>query len=138
VANYFEIYFTSIQIIWSIALYCFETLTLRKVDQKYLESFELWYWGSMEVTWTNCVRNEEILRKLMEERIILHTIKRRKATWIGHILRTNCLLKHIIEGTIRGIEMKVRQGRRHKQLLDDLKETRGCWELREEALDRTV
>ena len=84
------------------------------------------------------MRNEEILRKLMEERIILHTIKRRKATWIGHILRRNCLLKHIIEGKIRRIEMKVRQGRRHNQLLGDLKETRRCWELREEALDLTV
>jgi hypothetical protein len=28
----------------------------------------------------------------------LHTTKRRKANWIGHILRRNCLLKHVIEG----------------------------------------
>ena len=30
------------------------------------------------------------------------------------------------------------RGRRHKQLLDDLKETRGYWKLKEEALDRTL
>jgi hypothetical protein len=30
-----------------------------------------------------------------EERNIVHTIKRRKANWIGHILRRNCLLKHV-------------------------------------------
>jgi hypothetical protein len=30
------------------------------------------------------------------------------------------------------------QGRRHTQLLDDTKERRGDWELKEEALDRTV
>jgi hypothetical protein len=30
--------------IWSIALYGAETWTLRKVDQKYLESFEMWCW----------------------------------------------------------------------------------------------
>jgi hypothetical protein len=29
--------------IWSIALYGAETWTLRKVEQKYLESFELWF-----------------------------------------------------------------------------------------------
>ena len=29
--------------IWSIDLYGAETWTFRKVDQKYLESFELWY-----------------------------------------------------------------------------------------------
>jgi hypothetical protein len=28
--------------IWSIALYGAETWTLRKVDQKYVESFETW------------------------------------------------------------------------------------------------
>jgi hypothetical protein len=32
--------------------------------------------------------------------------KRRKANWIGHILRRNCLLKHIIEGR-REEEIKV-------------------------------
>jgi hypothetical protein len=34
--------------------------------------------------------------------IILQTIKRRKANWIGHILRRNCLLKHVIEGKREG------------------------------------
>jgi hypothetical protein len=32
--------------IWSIALYGAETWTLRKGDQKYLESFEMWCWRS--------------------------------------------------------------------------------------------
>jgi hypothetical protein len=44
------------------------------------------------------VRNEEILHRVKEERNILHTVKRRKAKWIGHILRRNCILKHVIEG----------------------------------------
>jgi hypothetical protein len=68
------------------------------------------------------VRNEE-LHRVKEERNMLHTIKRRKANWIGHILRRNCLLKHVIEGKLEGrIEMTGRRGRRRKQLLDDLKE----------------
>ena len=45
----------------------------------------------------------------------------------------------MIEGTIKGnIEVARRQGRIRKQLLDDVKETRGCWKLKEEALDRNV
>jgi hypothetical protein len=69
----------------------------------------------------------------------LHTIKIRKANWIGHILRRNCLLKHVIEGKLEGrIEMKGIRGRRRKQLLDDLKEKRWYWKLNEEALDRTL
>jgi hypothetical protein len=39
--------------------------------------------------------------KVNEERNILQTIKRRKAHWIGHIWRRNCLLKHVIEGKIK-------------------------------------
>jgi hypothetical protein len=74
-----------------------------------------------------------------EERNIVHTIKRRKANWIGHILRTNCLIKHVTEGKIEGsIEVTGRRGRRRKQLLDDLEETRGYWKLKEEAQDRTL
>ena len=33
------------------------------------------------------VRNEDVLRRVKEERNILHAMKRRKANWIGHILR---------------------------------------------------
>jgi hypothetical protein len=71
------------------------------------------------------VPNEEALHRGKEERNILHTVKRRKANWIGHVLRRNCLLKHVIEGKIQGrIEVTGRRGRRSKQLLDDFKETR--------------
>jgi hypothetical protein len=56
--------------------------------------------------------------------LILQTIKRRKANWIGHILHRNCLSIHVIEGKIKGrIEVMGRRGRRRKQLLDGLKET---------------
>ena len=45
--------------IWSIALFGAENWTLQKVDQKYLESFEMWCWRRMEkISWTNRVRNE--------------------------------------------------------------------------------
>jgi hypothetical protein len=71
-----------------------------------------------KISWTDRVRNEEVLYRVKEERNILHTINRRKAKWIGHILRRNCLLKHVIEGKLEGrIEMMGRRGRRRKQLL---------------------
>jgi hypothetical protein len=65
------------------------------------------------------------LHAVKEERNILHTIKRREAHWIGHILLRNCLLKHVTEENIEGrTEVTERRERRRKQLLDDLKETR--------------
>jgi hypothetical protein len=88
-----------------------------------------------KIRWTDRVNNEAVLHKVKEERNILHTIRRRKANWIGHILRRNCLLRLIIEGKIRGTR---RRGSRRKQLLDDLKEARRYWELEEEAQDCTV
>jgi len=43
------------------------------------------------------VRNEEVSKRIKEESNILHKIKRRKVNWVGHILRRNCLLKHVTE-----------------------------------------
>jgi hypothetical protein len=66
-------------------------------------------------------------------------MKGRKTNWIGHILRKNCLLNHVIDGKIEErIEETERRGGRRKQLLVDLKETRGYWKLKEEALARIL
>jgi hypothetical protein len=60
----------------------------------------------------------------------------RKDNWIRHILRRSCVIKHVIEGKMDGSDGKTRK--RCKRLLDNLKETRECWKLKEEALDRTL
>jgi hypothetical protein len=83
------------------------------------------------------VRKEEVLLRVSEQRNILHEIRKRKANWIGHILRRNCFLKEVIEGKIKGrIEVTRRRGRRRKKLLDDLGDRRGYSNFKEEALDR--
>jgi len=51
----------------------------------------------MDIIWADRVRNEEELQKVKEESNVVHTIRRRKANWIGNIWRGHCLLKHIIE-----------------------------------------
>jgi hypothetical protein len=101
-----------------------------------MEGFEMWRWRRMEkISRMDRVNNEAVLHRVKEERNILHAIRRRKANWIGHISRRNCLLKHIIQGNI----MRTRwRERRRKQLLDDLKETRRYWKLKKEAQDRTL
>ena len=69
--------------------------------------------------------------RVKEQRNILHEIRKRKANWIGHILRT--------EGKIQGgIKVTGRQGRRRTKLLDELKKRRGYSHLKEEVLDRTM
>jgi len=93
----------------------------------------------MEISWTDHVRNKEVLLRVNEQRNILHVIRKRKANWIGHILRINCLLKQVIEGKIKGeMELARRRRRRRKKLLDDLKDRRRYSHLKEEALDRPM
>jgi hypothetical protein len=58
------------------ALYDAETGTVQNVGWKYLESFEMWCWRRMEVSWTDRVRNEQI----------------------SYTAKGNCLLKHVIGG----------------------------------------
>jgi hypothetical protein len=79
-----------------------------------------------KISWTDLVRNEEILLRVKGKRNIVHEISKRKANWMGNILRRNCLLQQVIKGKIKGgIEMTGRRGRRRRKLLDDLKERRG-------------
>ena len=92
-----------------------------------------------KISWTDYVRNEDVLLRVNEQRNILHEIRKRKANWIGHILRRNCFLKQVTEGKIKGeMEVTRRRGRRRKKLLDDLKDRTGYSSLKEEALDRTI
>ena len=85
-----------------------------------------------KISWTDCLKNEDALHKVKKKENILYTIKRRKAKWIGHILRINCLLEHVIVGrTEVKIDVTGRRGKRCKQILDDLKKTRRYWKLKE-------
>jgi hypothetical protein len=92
-----------------------------------------------KISWNDHERNEEVLLRVKEQRNNLHEISKRKANWIGHILRRNCLLLQVIEGKIKGgIEVTGRRGGRRRKLLDDIKERRGYSHLKEETLDRTI
>jgi len=71
------------------------------------ESFDMWYLRRMKgIILANQGKNEDILYRVKKERSVLHSIKRRKANWIGHILRGNCLLKYVMKGKLEGREDK--------------------------------
>jgi hypothetical protein len=55
-----------------------------------------------KISWTDHVRNEEVLLRVKEQRNILHEISKRKANRIGQILRRNTLLQRVIEVKIKG------------------------------------
>ena len=73
--------------VWSIALYGSETWTVRKLERKYLESFEMWCWRRMEKIKRPENVTNEVLEGIGEKRTLLNNIIRRNINWIGHILR---------------------------------------------------
>jgi hypothetical protein len=79
-----------------------------------------------KIIWTDRVRNKDVLHSVKEERSVLHTMKRRKANWIGHVSHRNCLLKQVAERKKEG----TRRGRRYREILNDVKEKRKYWNLK--------
>jgi hypothetical protein len=65
-----------------------------------------------KISWTDHVRNEDVLLRVKEQRNILYKIRKRKANWIGHILHRNCLLQWVIEGKIKGWDRSDRKTRK--------------------------
>jgi hypothetical protein len=69
-------------------------------------------WRRVEISCTDHVRNEQVLLRVKEQRNIVREISKRKANWICHILRRNCLLQQVIEGKIGGGINKYRKTRK--------------------------
>ena len=79
---------------------------------------EMWLWRRMErISYTERVTNEEVLRRVGEERQLLNLIRNRKKNWIGHILRGDGIVKEVIEGRREG-QRSI--GRPRAGMLDDL------------------
>jgi hypothetical protein len=85
-----------------------------------------------KIKWSENVTNEQVLECIGEKKKLLNNILCRKSNCIVHILRRNCLLHNAIEGQ----KMEVKGVGRRTQLLDDLRNRRRYWELKENAEDQ--
>ena len=83
-----------------------------------------------KIKWSEKVTIEQVLDRIGEQRTLLNNILRRKANWIGHILRRICPLHDAIEGQMTEVKGV---GRRRIQLLDHLRKRRRYWEPKEKA-----
>jgi hypothetical protein len=76
-----------------------ESWTLRKIYQKYLESFKMWCWRRMaKISWIDCVK----FKYYKELRMV---------RLISHFLCKNCILKYVIKGKIE----KIKNGREDEE-----------------------
>ena len=61
------------------------TWTVPNVDQNWLERFEMWCCRRIEVIiWTDGLESEDVLQRIAENKIMLHTIKQKKPNWTRH------------------------------------------------------
>ena len=86
-----------------------------------------------KISWTERVSNDEVLRIVGEERMLIKTCKERQKKWIGHILRHDGLLKDVIEGRLEG---KRPRGRKRIMMLDSIKGREPYQRMKERAQDR--
>ncbi|KAJ4448165.1 hypothetical protein ANN_10178 [Periplaneta americana] len=87
------------------------------ITTKRIEAFEMWIWRRMErVKWTERLRNEAVLERVGEKRVILKLIKKRKMNWLGHWLRRNCLLKDELEEIVNRRRVRSRRSERDSYL----------------------
>ncbi|KAI5746880.1 hypothetical protein M8J77_008501 [Diaphorina citri] len=112
--------------VFSVLLYGVEAWTLNKASEKRLQAFEMWtYRRMLRISWTDHVTNLEVLRRMGKEPEILHEVKKRKLSYLGHIMRGPKyeILHLIIQGKIIG---KRSVGRRRISWLRNLREWFNC------------
>jgi hypothetical protein len=87
-----------------VALYGPEAWTIGKANRTKLEAFETSCWRRMlQIKWMEEIINEEVYRRIDEERTKWNTIEKRRTRSIGHTLRHNGLVKNMIgRGRIEG------------------------------------
>jgi hypothetical protein len=56
------------------------------------------------------IRNEDAYRRTDEERVLRHTIKKRRTIWICHTLRHNGFARNTMEEKIEGKSQEEGQG----------------------------
>jgi hypothetical protein len=63
-----------------------------------------WHFFGMKTTHliSYAILLEEVLLRVKEQKTILHEIRKRKANWIGHVLRINCLLQRVMKERYKG------------------------------------
>ena len=89
--------------IMSTLMYAAETWVINLADWKRLEAFELWALRKMmKVSWKDKKTNEEVMKRAKCKRSLKENIMKRKARYLGHVLRRNGLQRQLLDATTEG------------------------------------
>ena len=101
-----------------VLLYGSEAWTINKTAQKSLEAAEMWFIRRMlHIPWTAKITNEECLKRMDVKRCIIDNIRKRRATFVGHIMRRGGIENIVTTGKIEG---KRSRGRPREKIMDSL------------------
>ena len=106
--------------VWSTLTYGSEAWTLNKNMKNKINAAEMWFYRRMlKIPWTARVTNEEVLRRVNQERSLLRTIRKRQIEFLGHVIRREKIEHLCLTGMIEGRRAR---GRQRKKFLDSILE----------------
>ena len=109
--------------VFPILTYGNESWTFYADTKRRIEAFEMWVFRKMgKISWTEKMRNEDVLIKLGVCRKLLVKMKRLKLQYFGHVMRHDTFQKQIVTSKFDG---KRARGRPRRTWLDDVKEWTG-------------
>ncbi|GFR58388.1 endonuclease-reverse transcriptase [Elysia marginata] len=101
-----------------ILMYGSEAWIITNKFKKKLEAVEIWFLRRMlKIPWTAKKTNERVLQEAQSKRSLLDKIRKRQATFFGHIMRQEKLENLIITGMITGRRCR---GRQREKLTDGI------------------
>ncbi|GFN73966.1 retrovirus-related pol polyprotein from type-2 retrotransposable element r2dm [Plakobranchus ocellatus] len=101
-----------------VLMYGCEAWTISKQIQNKLKATEMWYLRRMlRIPWTAKKTNERVLNEANKRRSLVRTIRKRQATFLGHVMRRG-KLEHLV--TTGKFEGKRGRGRQREKIMDGL------------------
>ena len=93
-----------------VVMYGCESWTIKKVERRRFDSFELWYWRRLlRVPWTARRSNQSILKEMGPEYLLKGLMLKLKLQYFGHLMqRTDSLEKILMLRKIKGGRMRMR------------------------------
>lgn len=108
--------------VWTVLMYASETWTLKAIDERRLQAFEMWlYRRILRIPWSDRISNREVLRRIDQECHLVTTIKQRKIAYLGHLMRNEKykLIQKLIKAKIEGTRPR---GRREITWLNNIQD----------------